>query len=342
MAVKSKPVESIYLPYTLFKNTYATISCISNEDNFVRPQTRFNYVFSSKTKTEIPPERIPFEELLTFSESGKHDSVLTFKMGFGYLNYTTDKVRQMPIDMIINHDAVINLANFYNAQGQTFGYSNANIATIKNILENENIYYIIKYLRFLDNFKLNRTRDQYTTNTSMYYQLYNDTVGGEYFCKYIYRAKMKHTDIGFNKYNDDKRLYYSDGMGGVTNFAKIPVFRVNTNDADLNFFIVIRNFKIPMKRVKTSGKLLPNQTTPIDYTFIYLCPEYILKQYSEHVDAIKYIISNRRTDKEYSFWYDYLTTQNGNHLWAHDIENGTYKNYGIKLGNTNSNISFME
>ncbi len=91
-----------------------------------------------------------------------------------------------------------------------------------------------------------------------------------------------------------------------------------------------------MKRIQTSKRVDINNNSI--YTFIYICPEYILKNYVEFVDAISYIKSNI-IDETASFSYDYLYD---NHLWVHAKNEGENVNYGIRLANTNSTNSFRK
>ena len=336
-SLPNRPLESVYLPYTLMKNTTASVIMQSNEDRFVAPQTEITYEIDNNLKNYIPADKLPFKHLFTFNTNTEHASNSSFYLGIGYITYNFTRARQTPIDMVVNRSALTTISNFYNAQQKSFNYNypeNTGTATVEQILKNENIYYIIKFLRFFDNFALNSIKITQTSQASKFYQLYNDKVStGDYFCEYIYRARPVRRDFNFHvERTSDTRLYYINESGSG-DFAKIPVFRVITTDQYLQFYIVIRNFKIPMKKICTSSN-----------TYIFLCPEYILKQYSEHVDAISYIIANHRLDVEYSMMYDYLYTDDDNHghLWAHNRTNNVYDNYGIKLGNTNSNISFTE
>ncbi len=319
--------ESTSFPYMLFKNTYATIYTTESEDRTVLPESAFNYNFDSNIISSANFLRIPFTHLMKY-DTTTFATDNNFYLGIGYLNYNINGVYETPIDLIVNNSAINTVATFYNNQPATFNYTNTvtDNRVIKHILKNENINYIIKYLRLVNSHIMPKSKALYTNSSSKVYQLYNDTVEGEPFAQYIYRAKLKRNDIGFGSNATDKRLYNRN----TNELAKVPVFRVETTDQNLYFYISIRNYKIPMKRVQTNS-----------ITYIYICPEYILKKYIEHTDAINYIIANHAPQPgcTYIFTYDYLY---GAHLWYHDKTDNEYTNYGVKLGNTNSSVSFRK
>jgi len=222
--------------------------------------------------------------------------------------YQNNQMVLLPLDMIINHTALNSMVEFYNSHTTPTRTASEYIDNYFIDINNSwDVIRIIKYLKFISTISTD-IYDKF--NNSKYSQLYNDKDSNVEFATKIYRSAPRH------------KATVTDGRID----SIIPIFKViNSENSDLKAYINIRNFKIPMKVVKTSTK--DNK-----YNYIFIYPEYLIENYKQNRDAIRYIEFNNNPPSEVYFSYIDETAETPT-VWNPKMSGTTEIEY-INLGNT--------
>ena len=174
----------------------------------------------------------------------------------GTLTYygTSNKLTNVPIDMLINKSVIEDLVSWYNKQD-----SNDYKYTLNNLQFNlaySNFYDALKFATVISNESVATDINNDFTRFSKLYDLN--------YSKYIYRAKKTK----------------SQEVSSGTLTTCIPIFSLKYEASDnIQAYAFIRNIPIPFKRFKTSKN---------NYIFIY--PEYLLAQYKQYLDSFQKIV----------------------------------------------------
>ena len=220
-----------------------------------------------------------------------------YSMKFANINYydKNNNLITAPIDMIINKSALTAIADFYRRKYNYLKTQLGSNETYFNYINNnEDLFDVIKYLRLLKDKLIpdtyNRSVDMPSTNPTIdelmktrFNNLYNDKVDNETLrsentAKFVNKRLMIKSDtkeIANPKYNK---------------YGVLPMFKMYSLTEDIvvnkNIWIVIRGFRIPMKKVPLSRRYENNVAY---YDVAYIMPEYLFKQYSNYYNAISFI-----------------------------------------------------
>lgn len=231
---------------------------------------------------------------------------------FANINYysTDGKLITTPIDMVINKNALIEIADYYKKQSGYMIATQSEISQFEYMNNYADLFDVIKYLKVLNDTIIPRARlrskyedfSQTSANDSnfnmdhRFSSLYNDKVFDEYYCKGIYRLRPEKSDVYISK----NRLI-KDGK-----YCILPLFSLkNIADYDtIMSYLVIRGMKIPMKKI-----ILSKSGSTARVAFIW--PEYLFNEKIDFINSISYIeISSTTTFSNTPVFYDINASQN--------------------------------
>lgn len=267
-------------PLLLNYNTYATLN-FNNYNLLTNPE------IDDDTKALFPLSFLNRE-----NESPVYIGTLTY---YG----TSNTVKNVPIDMLINKSVIEDLVSWYNKQdSDNYNY------TLNNLQFNlaySNFYDALKFATVISNDNVATDINNDFTRFSKLYDLN--------YSKYIYRAKKAKS-----------QEVYSGTLKTC-----IPIFSLNYETSDnIQAYVFIRNIPIPFKRFKTSKN---------NYIFIY--PEYLLSQYKQYLDSFQKIVFTSTGDpldpiKDDKITIYYNNLDNNNNLVpsssAYNDARNTYSN----------------
>lgn len=220
-------------PLLLNYDTYATL-------NFNNYNLNTNPTTDDNTKALFPLSFLNRE-----NTSPVYIGTLTY---YGISN----KLTNVPIDMLINKSVIEDLVSWYNKQDP----NNYTLNNLQFNLAYSNFYDALKFATVISNDVVATDINNDFTRFSKLYDLN--------YSKYIYRAKKTKSQEVFS--------------GTLT--TCIPIFSLKYEaSTDIQAYVFIRNIPIPFKRFKTSEN---------NYIFIY--PEYLLAQYKQYLDSFQKIV----------------------------------------------------
>jgi len=254
------------------------------------------FEYTNYTASDI---KFPFDQLET------RDTSRELYTQFANINYydKNNNLITAPIDMIINKSALTAIADFYRRKYNYLKTQLGSNETYFNYINNnEDLFDVIKYLRLLKDKLIpdtyNRSVDMPSSNATIdelmktrFNNLYNDKVDDEtYYTKGVYRLRSENTAKFVNK-----RLMIKSDTKEIANpkynkYGVLPMFKMYSLTEDIvvnkNIWIVIRGFRIPMKKVPLSRRYENNVAY---YDVAYIMPEYLFKKYSNYYNAISFI-----------------------------------------------------
>lgn len=289
---------SINTNYPLMLN-YNKTSYITFTNYSLINTPSFNYA-TSYTASDI---KFPFE-YLDYSSSTVKFANINYYSADGNLITT-------PIDMVINKNALTEIANYYKKQsGYMYVALEDGISQFEYVNNYADLFDVIKYLKVLNDTIIPRARlrskyedfSQTSANDSnfnmdhRFSSLYNDKVVDDYYCKGIYRLRPEKSDVYISK----NRLI-KDGK-----YCILPLFSLkNIADYDsIMSYLVIRGMRIPMKKV-----ILSKSGSTARVAFIW--PEYMFNKKIDYINSISYIeIESKTVFSNTPVFYDINASQN--------------------------------
>ena len=292
---------SINTNYPLMLN-YNKTSYIEFTNYSLIDTPSFKYA-TSYTASDI---KFPFEYL---DYSGQNTK-------FANINYysTDGNLITTPIDMVINKNALTEIANYYKKQSGYMIATPSEISQFEYMNNYADLFDVLKYLKVLNDTIIPRARlrskyedfSQTSANDSnfnmdhRFSSLYNDKVVDDnyddYYCKGIYRLRPERSDVYISK----NRLI-KDGK-----YCILPLFSLK-NIADyesIMSYLVIRGMRIPMKKV-----ILSKSGSTARVAFIW--PEYMFNEKIDYINSISYIeIASTTVFSNTPVFYDINASQN--------------------------------